>query len=902
LRILIVTFLCVSALGAASISPALNEALAGREITDFVPVWAFLDQEPTAADVFRFELLGTRVRTRSRWLKGVSLQAPAFAIPDLNRIEGVRALDLVRSGRYQDAQEFRLPTDTRILGGMEFDYGFGSDQITTLNVDQVHAQGFFGSDVTLAVFDTGFDSTHPSVSHLWERNAIKAAHDFNSGDRIVTPLGQPILPFQNVRYVNSLCVARNSEKSAIVFSVASEESLAGSAVRPFNKWALYYAGDTTGSGYFETFRIAPGDSFASQPSALIIGDTLLVVWQVIETGAGSDVLFAKLALGDSLAGTSNLSLDSQSSVDPTIVGSGDTLWVLWADERGVFGVRSTDFGASFEGEVTVLYREGEPMGLHTTMTDGTILAAVSLSDTLHFMRSTDWGASWESQVLGSGALPHFVAVDSDVYLIASSGNDLVFHRSDDLGATWSSVGTVVSETYPTSAKLMHDGSTLRLVHSSSEGYLLRASLTPGGSVGSPDTLDGLYSSNPEVSGDFLAWRRRGDDDVSIWQDGYVENTMSFRYHGTKILSVIAGFQEGNLIGPALGSDIVLAKTEKTRTSAGRGFENQVEEDFWAEALEWATERGAQVVSSSLGYGPEFPWAGWYSRDMFDGETAVSSRAASMAAERGVLVATAMGNVDHTSIPDPSIGDTTLLAPADAMDILAVGGHLVNQAGDLIAHNTSYGPSSDGRLKPEVISPYWAYAAADTVLGGEAEPTKYLLFAGTSYSTALAAGVSAMIWEAHPSWTAYDVRDAILSTADPVPIANLPEAAFPNYIEGYGLIDAYAALNHDPLEVQTAEGDAILTPFPNPFNTTLHGEIVFPLILFHASYVTLKVFTLSGELVWTYQSERLYPGRGEGYDIRWDGRNDAGNRVAPGVYIAVLKTGFGSHTKKFAVVE
>ena len=66
-------------------------------------------------------------------------------------------------------------------------------------------------------------------------------------------------------------------------------------------------------------------------------------------------------------------------------------------------------------------------------------------------------------------------------------------------------------------------------------------------------------------------------------------------HGTATLSAACGFKEGKLIGPAFGAEIILGKTEYTPT------ETPMEEDYWIEAAEWAEAKGADVITSSLGY-------------------------------------------------------------------------------------------------------------------------------------------------------------------------------------------------------------------------------------------------------------------------------------------------------------
>lgn len=54
-------------------------------------------------------------------------------------------------------------------------------------------------------------------------------------------------------------------------------------------------------------------------------------------------------------------------------------------------------------------------------------------------------------------------------------------------------------------------------------------------------------------------------------------------------------------------------------------------------------------------------------------------------------------------------------------------------------------------------------------------------------------------------------------------------------------------------------------------------------------VSIRVFSLSGRLVRTLVSVRLEPGV---YEIGWDGLDDRGVRVAPGVYIAMMTVGSG----------
>ena len=128
----------------------------------------------------------------------------------------------------------------------------------------------------------------------------------------------------------------------------------------------------------------------------------------------------------------------------------------------------------------------------------------------------------------------------------------------------------------------------------------------------------------------------GDDDVSDHGDHGNGD------HGTATLSVLGGRLDGQLVGPAFGADFILAKTENTDS------ETPVEEDNWAAAAEWAEALGADVISSSLGYLEyDSPFPSHTFNDM-NGVTAVSTRAAEMAAARGVVVVNSAGNAARTT--------------------------------------------------------------------------------------------------------------------------------------------------------------------------------------------------------------------------------------------------------------
>jgi serine protease AprX len=239
-------------------------------------------------------------------------------------------------------------------------------------------------------------------------------------------------------------------------------------------------------------------------------------------------------------------------------------------------------------------------------------------------------------------------------------------------------------------------------------------------------------------------------------------------HGTGTWSVLGGYYPSNMIGPAYNARFLLAKTEDVRT------EMPVEEDNWVAAVEWADSIGVDVISSSLAYLDFDGTADDYTYADLDGYTTVVSLGAIMAARRGIVVATAMGNTG------PAAG--SLWGPADADSILSCG---AVDSGNTIAGFSARGPTSDGRTKPEVVAQGvatpWAVAGSPSVV---------TTASGTSLSTPLIGGAAALVREAHPEWTVAQVRQALMSTAD--------KAATPDNNYGSGRINVVKAIYGSPL--------------------------------------------------------------------------------------------------------
>jgi hypothetical protein len=239
------------------------------------------------------------------------------------------------------------------------------------------------------------------------------------------------------------------------------------------------------------------------------------------------------------------------------------------------------------------------------------------------------------------------------------------------------------------------------------------------------------------------------------------------------MSALAGLKEGMLVGPAFNAALYLAKTEVN------GSETPVEEDYWAEGIEWLESRGVSVASSSLAYSMWDDSTGysWANGD-FDGQTAVTTRAAARAARLGMVVVTAMGNEGNTP--------GTLLAPSDADSIISVGSITMD---NVVSSFSSNGPTNDGRIKPDIVTPGSGVRCATT-----AGPSSYTRATGTSLATPLAAGVATLVRSARPELTPLEVREALRATAD--------NAGAPDNSRGWGKVDAWRALLYHGMVIST----------------------------------------------------------------------------------------------------
>ncbi|MFN4254969.1 MAG: S8 family serine peptidase [Saprospiraceae bacterium] len=216
-------------------------------------------------------------------------------------------------------------------------------------------------------------------------------------------------------------------------------------------------------------------------------------------------------------------------------------------------------------------------------------------------------------------------------------------------------------------------------------------------------------------------------------------------HGTSVLSVMAANIPGYFVGTAPDATYFCLKTEDV------GGELPVEEANWIAGAEWADSIGVDIINASLGYTVFSDTSLGHRYLQLDGRTAIGSRGATIAATKGMLICNSAGNSGDE--PWHYIG-----VPADAPGVIAVG------AADFEGRRasfSSFGPTADGRIKPDLAAP------GEMLITATTNGTDLGYSSGTSVASPMLVGGLAALWSAFPEKTAAEISDAAFASADQI---------------------------------------------------------------------------------------------------------------------------------------
>ncbi len=229
-------------------------------------------------------------------------------------------------------------------------------------------------------------------------------------------------------------------------------------------------------------------------------------------------------------------------------------------------------------------------------------------------------------------------------------------------------------------------------------------------------------------------------------------------HGMNCLSTIAANMPGIFMGTAPKTSFYLYRTEDVNS------EYPIEEQNWVAGIERADSLGIDISSTSLGYFTfDNPVFNHTYADM-DGNTTISAKGADFAAKKGILCVFAAGNEGGSSWH-------YIITPSDADSVMAVGA--VSTSG-VVGGFSSYGPSSDGQIKPSVAAVGVNAVIANPNTG---QPS---FGSGTSFACPNMAGLTTCLWQAFPEINNMGIINVMQQSAT--------RASNPDDRVGYGIPD------------------------------------------------------------------------------------------------------------------
>jgi PKD repeat protein len=146
--------------------------------------------------VRQIQNLGGSLRRESRWLNAASFDAPTTLLDQIAAlpfVAEIRPVARFSGGPIEsDPGTLSAPGPT-VLGTESLNYGPSATQLNLMNVPAVHAKGYNGQGVTLAIFDTGFRKSHQAFALAYSQHRVLAEYDFvfNDSNTANEPIDDP---------------------------------------------------------------------------------------------------------------------------------------------------------------------------------------------------------------------------------------------------------------------------------------------------------------------------------------------------------------------------------------------------------------------------------------------------------------------------------------------------------------------------------------------------------------------------------------------------------------------------------------------------------------------------------------------------------------------------------------
>jgi subtilisin family serine protease len=313
-------------------------------------------------------------------------------------------------------------------------------------------------------------------------------------------------------------------------------------------------------------------------------------------------------------------------------------------------------------------------------------------------------------------------------------------------------------------------------------------------IGIIDT--GINAAHPDFEGRVVAERSFVMKEFGYSAD--VTNVTDEHGHGTWVAGVAAGKKYG--IAPK--AEIINAKIFGNASVTGNG--GRAEEETTAAmiaAIEYCVEKGADIISLSLGQYHNLPWdlrQHWINQ---------------VSLNQGTIFTIAAGNSGYNGIDGGTVNN-----PGTALQAITVAATANLQE---FASFSATGPKPDYSMKPDISAP-------GVGIWGPDKNGDYTTKSGTSASTPLVAGAAALLLQYTKDEkihaTPGTIKAALMSGAKPMEVEGV---TFPAWRQGAGFLrasKAFEILNNS----KTASSFDLLYVHPRklpfePFSTLFKGQ-------------------------------------------------------------------------------
>lgn len=807
------------------------------------------------------EAQGGLLIRESKWLNAASFW---IIREDLDKIAGLNFVHKITK-----VASYKGPNDTEIALLDSTISGLSYQQLSMFNINKLHEQGFFGSNVRIGMLDTGLRRKHIALDNI----RVMIEHDFLEGDQIY--MNNSWIFEQGGVYSDITFGKTNSRLNLFLAGDSTEYT-----VYPVRDIIYTYSTDE-GSSWQSLRKITNNFNNWARELTVCGVDTMFIFYR---DRYGLKYLVYDI-YNDTVA-VSPTSLDDGYEPSTVLDTVYDTIYVAYQNKNYLYLKKGTIAGFSPEILIDSSTTNIKSPAIVKGNTEIGVFYHVYPEDSLYFIKSSIPETTFTRKFIGTGEKAEAISYADTILLIwQDKSNDplfrIAFSKSNNFGDSFTEP-MYLSDDLNSIGKisLAKFNGTITVMWETEGNIYFRNSVSNGYSFNALDSLNKNFVYLPTLgtnNGGILKFYCTRGDSIT---DGYPSDDPDYFHprHGTEMLGLIGGYLQGSYVGVAPAAQFLVAKTENPDSL----YEFPVEEDTWVAGLEWLESEGADIVNSSLGY------TNWYGPDDYDGKTSPASIAAYEATKRGLIIVNSAGNIPVAQLPK-------IVIPGDAEGVITVGGidTLYNRW-----QYSGYGPTSDGRMKPEIMS----LSDAPIVVNPDSADS-YLYSRGTSGAAAIISGICALLLDGHPDWNVASVRTALFTTAS--------HADSPSDSMGYGWPDALAAFNASPTPYDTMAGSKFLTPYPNPFIVSQHSNIYLPFKLEASHTVEMRLYSITGRLIKKEDRQELQlPGRYTDEDPQspnaafiWDGKDENGDYVSSGIYYCVLLTrGGGNDVAKIAVIR